>query len=115
MAVAYARDTADQWERLTGSAILPGTVSDADADRFFDQAGTEIASGSASGEVDVTKSKRTTRGGMPALDLWLKDSNGAPGRMRIMLWGAKLYMYGVFATRGTDRLFHALDDSFAVR
>jgi hypothetical protein len=111
---AMAYDEGDNWEVLTGSAIMPVSVSDSQVEKFFDDTGAELAAAGGSDEMKVTKTKRSTRGGMPALDIWLKDSGGNPGRIRIMVWGAKLYMYGVHAASGNARLFAALDESFVV-
>lgn len=63
----------------------------------------------------MTHSTHVMRGGLPAVDAHIKGPDGYGARVEVIIWDNKLYLFGVHAKSGLDRLFAAMDSSLTLR
>jgi hypothetical protein len=102
----------EQWEVVVGAVVVPfdveGMLTEQDLESMADGA---IASMADLGGT-VKDSKTTTLDGHPALEMSLEASDGNPFEMKLVMVGDTLYLYGAHATRGTDQIMDAMNESF---
>jgi hypothetical protein len=102
---------ADDYEMAAASVVLPVAIPADRVDALLDDS---LHGGFAGANGSVAHSKHTTRGGLPAVDATIKSPDGYGARVMVIVWDNKLYLFGVHAKSGVDRLFAAMDKSLTL-
>lgn len=105
----YASDTTSDYEMGAASMVLPVAVPASEIDRTLQDA---LNSGLAGADGKLTRSERTTRGGLPAIYGDFSAPDGYSARMLVALDKNKVFVLFAHAKSGTPKLFDALDKSF---
>jgi hypothetical protein len=100
----------DDYEMATASFALPAVPTTAQANELLVD-----ESKAAVSRVNGTDAQQTpmTRAGFPAVETTFKGPDGYKAKMLVMLDGKWTFMFLVHSKTGTDKLFAALDKSFA--
>lgn len=103
---------ADDYEMAVANVVLPVSVPDDQVDQLLDDS---LKSGFAGVHGTIKSSRHITRGGLPAVDAQVKGPDGYGARVEVIIWNNRMYLFGVHAKSGVDRLFVAMDKSLELR
>jgi hypothetical protein len=99
----------DDYEIVAASMVLPISIPANQVDGALHEI---LRAGVAATNGEVTTEKRVVVAGVAGVEVRAKVSDGYGARVMVLSSGNRIYMLGVHAKRGTDRLYDALVNSF---
>lgn len=103
--VNLAQSQTNDYEILAASMVLPQPVPADRLEAVLREVFNEIATAHSD---KITKQTSVNRYGVPGIEVRAKVSDGYDARFIVLISGTRIYLLGVHAKLGTDRLYDAL-------
>jgi hypothetical protein len=95
----------DDYEIVAASMVLPVALPSGQVEPVLHEVLTKAATDQGD---TVTSQAEITRQGVPGIEVHVKVHDGYTARFLVLTSGSRIYLLGVHAKRGTDRLYDAL-------
>jgi hypothetical protein len=103
----------DNWELFVGALTLPFSIEDeVTSDVLRDAVQSDVRTQPMFAGSTVERMTETTYDGHPAIEVQLEAPDNNPVAMKYVMAGDSIYMFGVHAARGTDKVFAEMNESF---
>jgi hypothetical protein len=106
-----AQAETDDYEIVGASVVLPISLPAAQADAALDDI---VKYGAGATDSEIVSKKRVVEDGVSGVEVRAKVADGYSAKLIVLISGRRIFLLGVHAKTGTDRLYKALVDSLVM-